>query len=157
MSMGDIFPTFNLGSSGANAIASSVNDYGLSLGLPPTISGALGATAGNEASGLMGSLPSTSASLGTASPASPSNDGGGAASFWDQTKCWLNAWSVGDVQKCSTGTQTAANAVNSSPWANLTFSGIVTVLAGVALLAGGLYLLGSSQLTAAISSTVKGS
>lgn len=155
MDFTDLFGTnsYSLGSPGANSVASGVDVYAQSLGFSPELSGMMGATAGNYASSQLGTLPSTSSSLGGGSGGlDPSVIG----SFQNGqfVPNMNNPIQQGQVGSGSSVTSALGKA--GSWFTNLTFAGVASALVGIGLIVGSIYLFGSASLSDAIGNAVKG-
>lgn len=86
-------------------------------------------------------LSATQAALPAGTQTSPAPSSG--ASILDSAKCWLNAWTIEDIKKCSGGTKTGADSVNNGSSIFGDLSKLATIAIGIIFIAGAVFLLRS--------------
>lgn len=86
-------------------------------------------------------LSATQSALPSGTQITPTKSSG--ASILDSAKCWLNAWTIEDIKKCSGGTKAGADAVNSGSSIFGDLSKLATIAIGIIFIAGAVFLLRS--------------
>lgn len=111
-----------------------------------------------ETGSLFGTLTSQASinAYNAAGAATTTASASSSPSILSRASCILNAWTPSDFSTCVSKTATATDIAGVTSNTPVTFSGIVSVIIGVIILTMALYLFGTSSISDAIKSAVKG-